>query len=148
MRIVNRSKFLELSAGTLYSKYEPCNFDDIEIKGESLINDFYSQQIADTVECDGSGEFVDIVDDAVVNGTSFKMDFHCEGRDGGFQEDQLFAVWERGDVEQLISRLQECLSTQETLDTGFIPAPANPNAVMIEEIDKYRRTYVENMETI
>jgi hypothetical protein len=44
MRIVNRKTFLEYAPGTLYSKYQPCVFEDLQIKHESCNgNDwFYS----------------------------------------------------------------------------------------------------------
>jgi hypothetical protein len=39
------------------------------------------------------------------------MDFACEGRDGCFEsDDQMFAVWERADVEALIARLSATLT--------------------------------------
>jgi hypothetical protein len=37
------------------------------------------------------------------------MDFEYEGRDGLFEEGQLFAVWEKADVASLIERLRRCL---------------------------------------
>jgi len=37
------------------------------------------------------------------------MDFDSYGRDGLFDGDQLFAVWESNDVKALIERLTLCL---------------------------------------
>lgn len=107
MKIVDRKTFLEMPDGVLFSKYKPSVFENICIKGETLPsnNDFFVQQIVDAVKCDDSGEFCDILDDSVKNGTSFALDFECEGRDGLYEEDQLFAVWEKDDVIGLIDRL-------------------------------------------
>ena len=108
MKIVDRKTFLAMPAGVLYSNYMPCVFGDLSIKGDTVAGiDFYVQQIADAVKCNDSGEFADVLFDAATNGTSFALDFECEGRDGMFGEHQLFAVWEPQDVAGLIVRLQQ-----------------------------------------
>jgi hypothetical protein len=40
------------------------------------------------------------------NGEEIPLDFDCQGRDGLFDLDQLFAVWSDSDVEALITRLR------------------------------------------
>lgn len=106
MKIVDRKTFLALPAETLFSKYEPCVFGPLEIKGDTISQiDFFSQQIADSVRCHDSGEFNKILFDAEKNGTSFAMDFNLEGRDGLFDDNQLFAVWEPSDIALLHKRL-------------------------------------------
>jgi hypothetical protein len=106
MKIVTREKFLKMPEGTLYSKYEPCVFGELCIKGESWEVDFLYQDIVSSVECSGSDEFFGILDTAEETGCSFDMDLDCQGRDGLYDMEQLFAVWETKDVVQLISRLQ------------------------------------------
>jgi len=109
MKIIGRAAFLELPPGTLYSKYSPCMFGAMEIKGETLSNDFYVQSISDAVACDSSDQFSEILEDARNTGSSFNMDFECEGRDGFFDQDELFAIWEHNDVQSLIQRLQQVI---------------------------------------
>ena len=112
MRIVDRKTFLEMPAGVLFSKYEPCALDDIEIKGDTVSDiDFYTQDIAGAVKCNDGNEFLEVLLDAADNGTSFAMDFECECRDGCFDEDQLFAVWDHEDVAGLIARLHKVLES-------------------------------------
>lgn len=107
MKIVDRKTFIAMPANTLFSKYEPCFFGELEIKGESIGEiDFYVQQIVDAVDANNTEELDEILFDAEENKTSFKMDFSCEGRDGLFDDNQLFAVWERDDVIALIERLR------------------------------------------
>jgi hypothetical protein len=110
MKIVNRQHFLALPPNTLFSKYTPCVFGPLEIKGETWAhcNDFLSQQVADAIACSGSEDFSAKLEDAQELGASVAMDFNCLGRDGCFDEDQLFAVWESADVASLIDRLQQC----------------------------------------
>jgi|GEM_PF-1373079 len=109
MKIVDLRAFLALPAETVFSKYEPCSFENICIKGESMTNDFAYQQIHDAVDSGDTGEFVDILESATETGESFEMDFDCQSRDAMFDKDQLFAVWERQDVYYLIKRLQKTL---------------------------------------
>lgn len=123
MKIVDRETFLKLPEGTVYSEFNPCVFGELCIKGESIgseENGFGSwcyQPIADAVETNGpgdiGGQLFDLTEDSLANGTSMKMDFDCSQRDGFYDEDQLFAVWERQDVEALIARLQETLEPRE-----------------------------------
>lgn len=108
MRIVDRKTFLAMPANTVFSKYEPCFFGPLEIKGDTWESDFLTQQIADAIACKGSSDFAAKLEDAQADGTSLTLDFDCMGRDGCF-DDELFAVWEPADVAGLIERLKECL---------------------------------------
>lgn len=110
MKIVDRKTFLSMPGETLFSKYEPCNFGPLEIKSDTVgANDFLSQQIVDAVRCNNSAEFADILLDAQRTGASFSMDFDYLGRDGMFDDEQLFAIWEPDDVAALIERLTKLL---------------------------------------
>jgi hypothetical protein len=115
MKIVDLKTFLELPENTLYSKYGSCVFGDLQIKMETTHNDFFTQQICDSIECSGSDEYFDKLEAAQHGGVSLKMDFDIMGRDGLFENDQLFAVWENEDVEALIERLQECVIKKDAL---------------------------------
>lgn len=110
MKIINREQFLALPSGTLFSKYRPCVFEELSIKGDTRSNDFLVQQIADAVDASNSEEFSNILFGAAEDGSSFNLDLDCMGRDGCFDDDQLFAVWERKDVEKLADRLRQALS--------------------------------------
>lgn len=108
MKIVDRKTFLSLPENTLYNTYEPCVFGPLEIKGESLSNDWFVQSL-NTVNGRSSDDRDLVLDEAEESGVSFSFDLNCEGRDGCFENNQLFAVWEKEDVEALITRLQECI---------------------------------------
>jgi hypothetical protein len=110
MKIVNLQQFLAMPNETLFSKYEPCFFHNLSIKTENCgKRDFFVQQLVDAIECGGSDDFFNKLEEAQINGVSLKMDFDCGGRDGCFEDDQLFAVWEKEDIEALINRLQKCI---------------------------------------
>ncbi len=110
MKIISRKNFLKMPVGTVFSKYEPCIFGELMIKGESLRNDFFCQQIVDAVDCDSSEKLHDTLINAAENGTNFNMDFDCEMRDGMFDDSELFAVWGEDDVQALVDRLRETIT--------------------------------------
>lgn len=108
MKIVNRKTFLEMPEGTLYQKYTPCIFANMNIKGETLLpNDFCVQGLHDSVKGNSSTDEEAVLFIAEVTGGSFGLDFYVQYRDGCFDDDQLFAVWERADVDALIERLKQ-----------------------------------------
>lgn len=109
MKIVNAKKFLAMPPNTLFSKYEPCCFDDIQIKQETCgTNDFLVQEISSAIRHDNSNKFNEILEKAEITHESIDMDFDITGRDGCFDDDQLFAVWENKDIDQLIEKLKKC----------------------------------------
>ncbi len=111
MKIVDRKTFLALPDDTLFCKWEPCCFGELTIKGESLDNDFREQQIGgEAVKCNDSGEFSELCNRAAMTGASVELDFYGQGRDGCYDEDQMFAVWETADVAMLIERLILCMN--------------------------------------
>jgi len=115
MRIVKRAEFLQMPAGTVYTTYEPCNFGDLMIKGETLHTDnngdFCEQSIVGAIDSTGSDDWTNKLFRSQETGESLAMDFDCQGRDGLFDSmDSLYAVWERADVEALIARLQATLT--------------------------------------
>lgn len=119
MKIVDRLTFLALPAETLFSKYEPCVFGDLCIKGDSIKDiDFFYQTIVDAIACNDSNEFADKLLAAERTGESVSLDLDYQGRDGCFDAGQLFAVWEPADVAALIARLSKC--------TAGVALPAAP----------------------
>ncbi len=122
MKIVDRKTFLAMPPGTLFAKYEPCNFDVLQIKGESIANiDFWSQRIAGSIDCEDSGEFIDILLHAQQTGASVPVDVECQDRDGLFEDEQMFAVWESKDVERLLDRIHQAYKE------AYTPTPQLPH---------------------
>jgi len=116
VRIVDRKTFLQLPAGTLFSKFAPDYFEDLCIKGETwwhrdedAAHDFLYQSINDAIRCNSSEDFSNQLDLAREFGQSIPLDLDCTSRDGLYDKEQLFAVWERADVEQLLVRLENAL---------------------------------------
>jgi hypothetical protein len=115
MKIVDRKTFLALSPNTVFSKYEPCVFDPIAIKLDTLEggNDFFvNDSLHDGIECQSCDDEQYKLD-AAQQGMSIPLTFNIIGRDGFYDEDQLFAVWEPDDIRGLIARLTECLPKED-----------------------------------
>lgn len=109
MKIVNLKSFRALPSGTLFLKYEPCVFGELQVKGDTWEYDFLCGEMAAPIDANSSDDYGNKLDDAMENGTSVALDFDCYGRDGCFDDNQLFAVYEKEDMEKLISKLQECM---------------------------------------
>jgi len=113
MLIVDRKTFMAMPAGTVFAKYEPCNFGELTIKEDTIGDiDFCVQGIIPCfVDTGDTGAWIDTLT-AAENGTPTPpLDYDICGRDGLFDADQLFAVFERHDVEALIARLGKCLES-------------------------------------
>lgn len=109
MRIINLKEFLKLPEGTLYVKFDPVLFDELSIK-ESSISDLdwiYSPII--NVDAIDSADIYGITNESLVEGSSFDLDINCTTREGMYDESQLFAVYEKSDVKQLIQKLNDSL---------------------------------------
>lgn len=111
MKIVNRKTFLQMPENTVFSEYEPCVFHGLFVKTVSpdMINDYFEMELIGNPKCGSSNEFVNTLVNAEKTGDSFELDFDVDGRNGSFKDDQLYAIYEKQDIEQLISTLQACI---------------------------------------
>lgn len=107
MKIINKETFLKLPAKTIYSEYEPCIFDGLFVKGDTWPCDYLEQNIIGNVYCSSSEEFSRILVQSEETGHSFNLDFDCNGRNGLFDDKQLYAIYEKEDLENLIAVLEE-----------------------------------------
>lgn len=107
MKILDLDEFLKLPSGTIYTKYAPCAFEDLCMKGETTGGDFFCVSLTAEVEL-GPGKFRDTtLLSAERLGCSVPMDFNSVGRDGFLNPDELFAVWDQEDINGLIDKLTE-----------------------------------------
>ena len=119
MRIVNKQEFYRLPEGTLFAKYEPIIFDGLFIKYQNMCDhqnnpiDYVYESLLCNVDCESSGHFADILLEAEEKGNSFKLDFDCGERDGLYEDDELFAIYEKEDINEFIRKLTFCKSILE-----------------------------------
>lgn len=110
MKIVNRKEFLEVPGGTIYSKYHfgGCVFDfciKTSRPGE-LTNDWY---YVDLIGCPNDPNIFDYIDNSIKNKTSLNKEFRLNPnliqRDGMFDEDDYFMIFDRKDSNQILNKL-------------------------------------------
>ena len=107
MRIVNRKEFLAMPSGTVYCKYERMGImGDLCIKYKSLPSDWYYLAIADFDDCNDSVEFTEKLDQMEKDSkVSYPLNCDTTERDGLFEDDEKFMVYEDIDVMHMINIL-------------------------------------------
>lgn len=112
MRIVSRAEFMKLPAGTLFAKGKPMYFGSLCVKGDSLESDWIDRQLVWFEEHGSTGDEFDQGhrwDEMVENGASFPMHTGY-GRDGCFDNEDLFLIYERDDLLELRSVIDAALA--------------------------------------
>jgi len=112
VKIVDLKTFLDMPEGTIFAKYQPSCFEGLQIMGgRSGERDFIYMPLGDVwfEGCDDSGAYFDMLDAMEAGVSSPPIDYEMYGRDALFEEKQLFAVWEKRDVEALIGVLTDAL---------------------------------------
>jgi hypothetical protein len=122
MRLVNRKEFLSMPAGTLFCKFNSPNFEELQVLvSSSGSNDFIASSFHDAIDTRQHGNYTDAAF-ALEESGKIEMDFTDCTRDGLYEDDQMFAVWERADVVKLIERLKEALVDGYTNAKKDVPA--------------------------
>lgn len=105
MKIINRKTFLALPAGIIYSKYYPHVLEELCVKQETIENcdDFLYTNLIHNVKCNSSTDYCDKLKTG-----EFELDFEVDCRDGCFNDEELFAVYEQRDIDKFIAALKEC----------------------------------------
>jgi len=108
MRIYKRKEFLELPAGTFYAKGKPMYFEELCIKGETLVhNDWYESAFC-WVQAKSSEEGIFRMEAMLQADASYPMqDSLC--RDGCFEDDAIFLVFEKDDLLKLRGWIDEAI---------------------------------------
>jgi hypothetical protein len=111
MKILNRKQFLKTPRNTLWSYYEPCCFRELNIKtsnDKDWENDFVYYGLIAEFNTKNSNEFVEICERMEL-GESVPQSFEETTREGMFEDEQLFLVYEKEDIKGLIKTLTEIL---------------------------------------
>jgi hypothetical protein len=112
MKFVTREEFLKLPAGIVYSIYTPHNIRELRIKDDTIFGmyhtaiDFYSTSLIGNVDCENSDKYFDILEAK----QDFKADYDCTERDGMFDKEIEYVIYDKEDVEYLINILTESLN--------------------------------------
>jgi len=120
MKLYNKTEFLKLPPNTLFM-FGPGHHDGLgvsssplNVKYGSMDNDFVYKALVD-LDFDDSNEIEEIhgeMNKAVkVNGVSehYPMDLDATSRDGLYEEDALYLVFDKDEVQAIIASLQTLL---------------------------------------
>lgn len=113
MRILTRNEFIKMPEGTVFSYYSPCIFSGLFIKDSCReysedSNDFLMSDIIGAImNCSSDDYFKKCKE--MEEGKSLITDFEFSGREGLFDDSQLFAIYEKDDIKSLIIRLAESI---------------------------------------
>lgn len=113
MRVVDRAGFLALPAGTVYAKIpQKWIVGDICVKaGNCGDNDWFYESF-DWVDAGDSNEAVRRLDEMADSGASYPVQKGA-GRDGLFDPDDLFLIYEPDDVAYIAGRLTGAISADD-----------------------------------
>jgi len=100
MYIVNLEQFRALPPYTVFRKYEPCIAGDLSFKFDTWEHDFISMTV-EFPESNSSDELFARLDEMERTGCSYQLDVDCAGRDGLFEKDQLFLIYDAADLTAL-----------------------------------------------
>ena len=95
--------------GTLFSYYEPCVFRDLIVKTTDSYdyeNDFVIYSLIGEFESQNSDDFSDICFQ-MEKGASIPLSLEETNREGLFDDEQLFLVYEKEDIKKLADRLSD-----------------------------------------
>lgn len=108
MKIVIRKEFLSME-NVLYAKYVPCIISEICVKYENVNDDdFCFNVLFGDIDANSSGDLFDKYEE-MRNGKSIEMSTQGYQRDGMFEEDQLFLIFEKEDIKKAIDKLKSLL---------------------------------------
>lgn len=112
MRLIRRAEFLTMPPGTFYCACDrQWVFENLCIKRDTCGNDWWYTPL-DTPENEGTDDWIDGLDEMLAGSTRpVEQDW---SRDGGFNPETLFLVYERADLEVLAGYVKEAIAATET----------------------------------
>lgn len=119
MKLYKRKDFIKLPKNTIYSRVDH-NVGDLfiglfcKVSAEDFGNDWVEQNLISEVGCpdhinDGMEAYC-YFENIRDSFQEFGTDLQFSGRDGLFEEKDLFVVWDKKDIEKLYNYLGKCLN--------------------------------------
>lgn len=105
MKIYKRADFLKLPIGVIYSKGKRNYFDSFMVKTKNLENDFCYRDLM-WFSSENEGDQLNKFDKMIDEGISLPINYAIS-RDGCFDEEDLFLVYEKEDLKEICKIMQE-----------------------------------------
>lgn len=110
MKIVTKQQFLQMK-NVVYAEYKPSCIDQVCIMHGALThNDFNYSVLFGDIDAEGAEESFDIYY-RMEQGESFPMEVEITRRDGMYDEEQLYMVFEKEDIVKVTATLMRLLET-------------------------------------
>src|SRR5579859_2553998 len=103
MKIYSRTEFMKLPEGIIFSSGEPYAFSGLYIKGETWKVDFLESDLIN-IDSFSSNDNAEKMYDMETKGNSYPIN-KSYGREGLFDDNILYLVYEKEDLEYLIKVL-------------------------------------------
>ncbi len=114
MRVLNRDAFLALPAGIIYATGTRWSFSGLRAKGDTCGDDWYEFDPC-WIEADVPDDAFERLESMLAIGTSYPMET-AECRDGMFESDAVFLVFERDDLKLLRAKIETAITLARTLN--------------------------------
>jgi hypothetical protein len=114
MKLLNRDDFMKLPKGVVFCKGKPCFFEAMQIKGNTLYRDdgsafdFMALELC-MFETNSSDDFADTYFRAIESGLLERSINKTECRDGFFDSEDNFLVYDLADLCELRSLINEAI---------------------------------------
>lgn len=112
MRIVDRKTFLTLPEGTVFAKGMPYAFGGLTFKHESTGHNDWFELEPNCIEANDTGELFERFEKMLNGGESFPM-VEAVVRDGLYDDDAIFLVFERDDLARLRDMIDKALAVAQ-----------------------------------
>jgi hypothetical protein len=108
MKIVDYKTFISLPAGILYCETEPCVFGELQVKQETINDgrDWFLSRLKDSFIEDGDYKQFDEYYQDLEKGIIKRMDYFTQERDGMFDYNRKFLIYDKEDINDLINFLK------------------------------------------
>lgn len=112
MKIVNRREFLKLPVGTAYAKGQKWYFEALCFKGQTVGEDDWAEYDFVGIDSDGLEDATLKMESMLNDGSSYPMqdDYY---RDACFDDEQIFMIFERDDLEIIKKKIEEAIQVQD-----------------------------------
>jgi len=103
MKIINAKDFLKMPSGTIFCKFEPLIFGNPMVKCSPLMDGdfFYMNLFEPRISSDDIFKAIEL-------SSEISFDDSSIFRDGFFDESQLYAIYSRDDISNVLDRMFGC----------------------------------------
>ena len=105
MKIVNLNEFRKQPIGTIFCKYEPCWFGNMNILTSVWDVDFTYQELNHPIPSDNSNDFLQQCE-KMEQGIELSADYNNSERDGLYEKEMKYLIYSKQDVQDLITYLK------------------------------------------